>query len=347
MNEQVRNIIVGLTTIAGGAGLISLLLLFGYVPEFAESGYIVKIRMQNAGGVLPGNRVLYQGLDVGSVKTVQQVPGLSKGVELTAMINEQQLLPEGASVRVSRPALGGSPSIEFVGPEVPTDVAMSQNGTATVQGEITSPFKELGDSVKTSIDGLVGGLTGEKGSLSQFNELAAEWTQVGKNINELTAQLNLGDVDSGEVNGNLASVLARADIMVRKMDKALNGVNAYLYDEELRAQIKGTAANAEKMTDNLAKWSDNVDEISGEITGSVKELRQAYVNVADKLAVFIDNGNKLVDAANKGDGTVGMLMKNPQLYNNLNDAAQRLNKALDDVRLLVEKWKSEGLPIQF
>lgn len=347
MNERFRNIIVGLTTLAGGVGLISLLLLFGYVPEFAENGYPVKIRMDNAGGVLPGNRVLYQGLDVGLIKSVQQVPGLSNGVELIALINEKQLLPVGATVRVSRPALGGSPSIEFVGPEEQTDVALARNGEATVEGTVTSPFEELGNSVRNSIDGLVNQLTGEKGSLSKFNDLAAEWTEVGKNINQLTEQLNLDNVDEGKVNGNLATVLARADGAVRKMDKALDGVNAYLYDEELKSKIKATAANAERVTGNLANWSDNVDEISDEITGSVRDLKQAYVKVADELAVFIDNGNKLVEAANQGNGTIGMLMKNPQLYQNLNDAAQRLNKAIDDVRLLVEKWKTEGLPIQF
>lgn len=347
MNERLRNIIVGLTTITGGVGLISLLLLFGYVPEFIENGYEVKIRMANAGGVLPGNRVLYQGLDVGQIKTVQQVPGLSSGVELVALINEKQQIPKGATVRVSRPALGGSPSIEFVAPETPTDVALPRNGEAIVDGSVTSPFKELGKSVRNSIDGLVDQLTGEKGSLSQFNNLAAEWTQVGKNINELTQQLNLKDVDEGKINGNLASVLARVDSAVRKMDQALDGVNAYLYDEELKKQIKSTVANTERATDNLAKWSDNVDDISDEITGSIEELKQAYVKVADELSVFIDNGNKLVNAANQGNGTIGMLIKNPQLYKNLNDASERLNKALDDVRLLVEKWKTEGVPIQF
>jgi hypothetical protein len=52
-------------------------------------------------------------------------------------------------------------------------------------------------------------------------------------------------------------------------------------------------------------------------------------------------------AINRGEGTAGQLIKNPDLYNNLNSSAQRLEKALEEFRLLAEKYRKEGLPIKF
>ena len=119
------------------------------------------------------------------------------------------------------------------------------------------------------------------------------------------------------------------------------------YDEELKKNITQTAANARELTRNLSQWSTKVDGFTDDIGASVKELKQAYVNVADQLSVFIDSATKLADAARNGDGAMGKFINDPALYNNLNDAAARLSKAIDDVRLLVEKWKAEGLPVQF
>jgi hypothetical protein len=48
-----------------------------------------------------------------------------------------------------------------------------------------------------------------------------------------------------------------------------------------------------------------------------------------------------------GQGTLGQLATNPDLYKSLNDAAMQLEEALRDARLLIEKFRVEGVPIQF
>ena len=51
-------------------------------------------------------------------------------------------------------------------------------------------------------------------------------------------------------------------------------------------------------------------------------------------------------AARTGDGTVGKLMKDPQLYDGLADAAKRLDEALAKVNLLLDKIRAEGLNVE-
>jgi len=39
-------------------------------------------------------------------------------------------------------------------------------------------------------------------------------------------------------------------------------------------------------------------------------------------------------------------MQNPDLYRSLKDASDRLNQTLEEVQLLVEKFKTEGVPLK-
>ena len=47
---------------------------------------------------------------------------------------------------------------------------------------------------------------------------------------------------------------------------------------------------------------------------------------------------------NRGEGTVGQLARNPELYNSVKDAADRLEMALRELQLRVQKYKDEGIP---
>ncbi len=52
-----------------------------------------------------------------------------------------------------------------------------------------------------------------------------------------------------------------------------------------------------------------------------------------------------IDEARNGNGTIGKLVKDPQLYNNLADAVQRVDQSMTELMLLLEKWKAEGIPL--
>ena len=56
---------------------------------------------------------------------------------------------------------------------------------------------------------------------------------------------------------------------------------------------------------------------------------------------------KLAAKASDGKGAMGKLLNDPALYDNLNDTAERIGQTADELKLLIEKWKAEGLPVQF
>ena len=74
---------------------------------------------------------------------------------------------------------------------------------------------------------------------------------------------------------------------------------------------------------------------------------QRLLPVADELAVTLEEIRRLTTLATEGEGTVALLLNNPDLYLSLDDAATQLDEALREVRLFIQKVKAEGLPINY
>jgi phospholipid/cholesterol/gamma-HCH transport system substrate-binding protein len=55
----------------------------------------------------------------------------------------------------------------------------------------------------------------------------------------------------------------------------------------------------------------------------------------------------LLGRAGEGEGTIGRLINDPVLYEDLDDAARRLADTLEALRLLVDAIKAEGVRIDF
>ena len=106
MSEKKVNFIVGVTAIVGLAGMMFLLLMFGHVPSWMESGYEVIVRIDNASGLTQDSRVRLSGIDIGRVTLVRLRGGAQQGVEAVTLIKEDVRVPAGVRVRAESPLLG-------------------------------------------------------------------------------------------------------------------------------------------------------------------------------------------------------------------------------------------------
>ena len=276
MDERQRNIAVGLTSLIGVAGLGGLLLLFGYVPLWLETGYDVRIDMPNAAGLHEGSGVLLNGIDVGAVKSVRLQDPVSRGVVVVAVIDEAFQIPKTATVRVPTQLLGGSPALQFSAYETGSGASfLPTDGSAHVEGRSSSPFESLAGDVVSALDEPLNTI----GRLSDnFEQLSHEWTAVGENLNRLLEQRSVDAVDGDATIGNLSTVVARADARLAEMKQVLAGINRYVNDPELHDDLRITAANARGLTDKLTA---SVDRLSNSLSNGVSALRSRYVALAD------------------------------------------------------------------
>jgi phospholipid/cholesterol/gamma-HCH transport system substrate-binding protein len=322
MNERSRNFIVGLTTFLGIVGLMVLLLLFGYVPRFLQTGYYITLEFADASSLNPGSRVELSGIDIGSVEHIAFKQPFGSGVSVRARIREDIKIPAGVTATVDKPFLGGSPTIRF-----------SVTQAAAANGDINFLETDGSATVDGSQDAMSGAF-GELGNISaSFQELSAEWRGVGEKVNAMLATQDLAQVEAGNTPGNLTTVMARLDRRLAEFKDVLAGADAIVNDPQTRDDIKATTGN--------------LRQASGQVAEGLGELQTRYVALADDLSGAIGSLNRTLTNIEEGKGTAGKLATDPALYNGLYDASLRIGSAADELKLLIEKWKAEGVPVSF
>lgn len=338
MTERNRNIAVGTTAIIGLAGLAMMMVLFGYAPSWARRGYQLRIEMPQTGGLNTGDRVYYKGIDIGLVTEIGFQDHTDDGVYALALIEKAHPLPADA-VAVIQPGglLGGGAGLQIeTDPTAPNAPTLPTDGSAIIPGRAVSMLQGAMGDFKQLLDQPLGQL---KRVADQLEQLSDQWAQVGRNLNDLTQARTPQDVDQNGRPANLATVLARMDQRLGELKEVLanaqlafEGANQWLHDPKLRRDVSATAANARKLTADLNQHAN--------------QLGEQYAKVADDLSAAMEEMRRTVELARTGDGTVGKLLNDPALYDHLDDAAERLNRLLDQANHLLEKLKKEGLPVQ-
>ena len=318
MKERAKNLVTGSVVLAGLVGLLALLVLFGWLPRLGDPGYAVTIELDDAGGVNPGSRVNLAGIDAGKVEQVAFREPFDGGVHVTARIEDEVRIPATAIVVVERELLGGSSTLKFVieKADMPIDVFLPRDGTATVAGG-PGAFENAVGGVRTVAE--------------DFGVLSAQWTEVAERLNAFMAGEATAETP-GPV-GAAVRVIASLDARLAELEKVIAGADAFVNDPQLR--------------DDLTATGRNLREVSARAGGQLEALQGRYLGVADELSRVLTEAQVAMEAANRGQGTLGKTLNDPALYDNLNDAALRIGTAVDEMRLLLEKWKAEGVPVSF
>jgi phospholipid/cholesterol/gamma-HCH transport system substrate-binding protein len=347
MTERKYSMIVGVTAIIGLGGVLVLMLLFGYVPGWAERGYKVKVVLANASGLTQGSRVKLSGLDIGRVVSVNFLGLAQQGVEVVTLVRNDVAIPAKVRVRAESPLLGGSPSLAFDIPRIPPEElqeTLPTDGTATINGESLTLVSQLAGELQAAMSGPSQDFTRMADS---FNRLSDRWVLVAENLNKLLEIRSTQDVDTGQAMGNLASVLSRADQRLMELQDVIEGMNQWVSSSELRGDVFTTADNLKQFTEKLNTTIETANVLMDHAIHDMDRLTDQYVVLADDVSTTMRSARNVMDQAAVGQGTVGKLLSDPSLYDNLNDSAARLQQVFDELQLLVQKWKAEGLPIQF
>ncbi len=324
--ERRRNLIVGATTLAAVLGLVFLLLVFGYVPRLLQSGYAVTLELPEAASLNPGSRVELVGIDIGKVEHIKFRQPLGRGVVIELQIRDGVQIPVDAKPKVDIPLLGGSPTIKFNVSDLdtPPESYLSTDGNAVVRGDPKAANGAFGELSQMA---------------ANFETLGAEWEAVGARLNEMLQPQDLAAVEAGEVPGNVTTTIVRMDKRLTELRELLATAGTFINDPQLRDDVTATAANARAAT-------AHAKDVSATLATSMGNLETRYVRLADEVAVVVGEMNTLLRTAQRGDGTFGKVLNDPALYDNFDDAAQRIGAAADELQLLIEKWKAEGVPVK-
>ena len=247
----------------------------------------------NVSGIQISSPIIIKGISVGRVSAIRFRPDLNNTVEITFDVKSSYRIPDNSVVRLFTNGLMGGKALEI---ELGDSTNILPDG-ATVRSESETDFLELAgselDYFKQKLNQLIGSLDT---TLAGVNDLVADNSQ---NISGIIAGLNQTVTAFGSHRDDIEQVIAN----INDMTSAL-------------------ADNTDKINNTLA----NVEQISREI--SETELKQTI----NDLGVTVAELNKVLASVNSENGTLGMLVNDPQLYDSLTVATSRLASLLEDLR---------------
>ncbi|RLS47092.1 MAG: MCE family protein [Planctomycetota bacterium] len=143
------------------------------------------------------------------------------------------------------------------------------------------------------------------------------------------------------------TITDRLDDIGSGVERVVAGAQAWLGDEQMRADFKSAVWKANELITQATATADGITKLSAQLQSDSHELLKQVAPAFAGLTAALDEIRALAKKATNGDGTVGRLMNDPELFENLSDASRRLEMTMRDLQLLIRKIKEEGLGVSF
>lgn len=252
----------------------------------------------NVQGLQTSSAVHMKGLSVGRVAAIDL--GENGKVKVTMAVSKDVALPIGTSAELASLDLLGTKIIKLnlgAGTKMLEDGATIEGATET--GIIDNLSVELSPliidlrHVITTLDTVLVGVSGvlNESTANSLSNTITSLDQTMKNFSDLSAKLN-------RESDQLASVIRNANSI---------STNLAQNNESITNIIK----NAEKTTDNLSQ---------APLQETVKELQSASQQL-----------DAILKKINNNEGTLGMVVNDKQLYENLTATMNTLNQLMADI----------------
>jgi phospholipid/cholesterol/gamma-HCH transport system substrate-binding protein len=311
-----------------------LIVLFGDLPSLVQATYPLKMRFSDARGVAGGTPVRKNGILVGRVSDV--VLDERGGVSVTADIDSYVPVYKDEQPRISSTILGDTEIQLVPGRIVPPRQRVEKDEVlvgavsrdpleifSTLEPKLGSALDSLAqasDSVQklsANIDRMFTGGDDRFERMIRKTESALDsFSATMKNIDDV-----VGDANSRE---DIKDTIAALPEVVAELRKTVQG-------------IATTVDAADRNLRNLEGLTRPLGERGGEMVGQIDRTIGRLDQTLEQAALF-------TRALNQSEGTLGKLVRDPKVYDDLAQAAATVNKLtrelrpiVDDVRVFTDK----------
>ena len=128
----------------------------------------------------------------------------------------------------------------------------------------------------------------------------------------------LTDVLDVKSRQSLKSSIAELNLTVTNFKNASQSVNKLIESND--EKLSRTLTNAEEMTKNLSKLSDTL--VNANLGLTIRDIESTIASL-----------NEVLNGLEKGEGSLGKLLKDEEMYNNLTNASKELEELLNEMKL--------------
>jgi len=287
-------------TKVGSLALIAVALLilgFNYLKGtslFSEN-FNLYAEYQNIDGLTAGNKILINGMQVGQVNSLKYDAASGK-IRVDFSIMEKVPIPEDSRAMVFSSDLLGSKAINLVlgsSSIILKDGALVKDSIApTLAERVEKEVLPLKDRVESAIIGIDSFIAG-------LNRVLGD-----ENKDNITVSLT-----------NLRRTTHRLDSVMNKVDVMVSSAKSIMKNfEKNNATINRIISSSAVFTDSLAAQS-------GKIRGIITQAESS-----------LSNFKTILGKVDRGEGSLGLLLNDKELYYNLSSSSKSLDSLLVDVR---------------
>jgi phospholipid/cholesterol/gamma-HCH transport system substrate-binding protein len=264
-------------------------------------------------GLIEANPLLVNGFKVGQINKISLIKDSrgQYGVLVKFLLTEDIQIPKHSIAKAVSSDLLGSKAVEIIYSNETefvqsgdTLIAETEEGLKTAVSKQLAPLQQKIEGLLSSVDSVMTIVEVVLNDKTREN-LSKSFESIKKAIESLEqTAYKMDDLVASE-KAKISSILTK-----------LNSLAGML--EQNTGKIDNIIGNFSTLSDSLAK----------------SNLKSA-IEEADKTLAEL---NKLVAQINSGQGTLGKLVKNDSLYNNLNKASDDLDKLMKDLRINPERY---------
>lgn len=219
--------------------------------------------------------------------------------------------------------------------EIPVNTVAKLESTSLLGGKAI--VFQLGNSRQYAGDGDTLQALIPKGIMEQVEPMQQKAQMIIGRMDSILASLNktISPEFQGNFNRtfeNMANTMENLEGTTRKFDGLVGSQSSRI--TAIMANLESISANFRKNNDKITSIMTNIDKVTDEVARAdfARTIRNADQAIAELQASI----NKI----NAGEGSLGMLIHDQGLYNNLNSAAENLDRLMIDLKANPKRYVS-------
>ncbi|NNK80565.1 MAG: MCE family protein [Flavobacteriales bacterium] len=271
----------------------------------------------NVAGLAEGSPVTINGLQVGQVKSIRFIDSQSGNLLVTFVVTNRDIeFSRDSKAHLQSPELMGGTNVAIL---FGTSSALAQNGDTL----ITSAEQGIVEAVN-----------------AQIAPLRAKTENMVASIDSVMTVMEVLLREDARPN------LEKSFVSIRKTLESLENTSNKLSNimESESSRLASIFKNVESITANLEANNDELTTILENFASISDTLAKADIaNIMKETADAIASTSSILGSIERGEGSMGMLLNNDSLYNNLQSAADNLDALLEDIRVHPRRYVSFSL----
>ena len=318
-NETFTKLVVGFFMVT----LMALLAYFTIVVSGVDlltgrSRVHVKVVFDQVGGLKDHDNVMYRGTKVGTVEHVAVSPS---NLVVTALVDGNVVLRKGCSATVCNLSMLGGNYLLLEEGEGDV-VALSD---IVVQGETPTDWMRDVARIAKNLNELTSGPE-LRSMITNFQAVSVKAKTIADRVAAFSEKLEKFGQRADEITDKVYAVVDRVERGEGTVGKLLSS------DDTVYRDIKDTAANAKDISARLSKGKA-LDDLEAGIA-AFRKAAEGF-DVQDTMAKansLLDSLNAVAADLRDGKGTLGRLVQDPGLYEEVNGLVRDVRQVIDNYR---------------